>query len=108
MTPFSDFVDSPTEEFLDNCTKEQLFEIGKQYGFELDGSKENVKAILVANLFEKGILQRPPVERDASKPVALPPGVTYEQHRELLLLLLQFEHEKFLLKAHLEAHLVGD
>ncbi|XP_023191398.1 uncharacterized protein LOC111608951 [Xiphophorus maculatus] len=102
MTSLSEFFDSPSEEFLEGCSKEQLFEIGKHYGVEIDGrrSKENVKSILVANLVEKDILHSS-VGEITAKPTVLPPGLTFEQHRELLL--LQFEHDKFKMKVQLEA-----
>lgn len=103
MTSLSGFFDSPSEEFLEDCSKEQLFEIGKHYGVEIDGwrSKENVKSILVANLVEKDVLHRSVGETTSSKSAVLPPGLTFEQHRELLF--LQFEHDKFKMKAQLEA-----
>ncbi|PWA27009.1 hypothetical protein CCH79_00020485 [Gambusia affinis] len=48
------------EEFLDDCMKEPLFEMGKHYGVEIDDcrSKENVKAILVANLYGRGMVKQ--------------------------------------------------
>lgn len=53
MTSLSELFDSPSEEFLNDCTKEPLFEMGQHYGVEIDDcrSKENVKSILVANLY---------------------------------------------------------
>lgn len=41
-----------------------------------------------------------PISESSAPPITLPPGLTYEQHKELLL--LQFEHENFR-KAHLKA-----
>lgn len=78
-----------------------MVEIGKQYEIDIDArsGKENVKAILITNLVEKGVLIiKPPVSLPGVVP--LPPELTFEQHKELLL--LQIEHDKFKIKAELE------
>lgn len=91
----SDFFESPSAEFLDHCTKEQLLEIGKHYEIEIDKQrlKENIKAILLTNLVEKGVLvDSPPVI--VSTATSLPPGLTFEQQKELLMLQIEIERTK--------------
>ncbi|XP_041849949.1 uncharacterized protein LOC121645524 [Melanotaenia boesemani] len=106
MVTVSEFFRSPSLEFLEECTKDQLLEIGRYYGVEIDSKrlKENFKAILIANLTEKGVfLAKPPSDSLPGAAsltpgaVSLPPGLTFEQQRELLR--LQFEIERVKLES---------
>ncbi|XP_041867352.1 uncharacterized protein LOC121656366 [Melanotaenia boesemani] len=99
MVTVSEFFRSPSLEFLEECTKDQLLEIGRYYGVEIDSKrlKENFKAILIANLTEKGVSLAKPPSDSLPGAASLPPGLTFEQQKELLR--LQFEIERVKLES---------
>lgn len=103
MASVEDFLRAPSEELLERCSRQQLVKIADH--FEIDGSdkrmKENIKAIVRANLLDTGVIR--PVFNVVGYgldvlewPSASEAGLTFEQRRGLLL--LQTEREKLALE----------
>lgn len=103
MASVEDFLRAPSEELLERCSRQQLVKIDDH--FEIDGSdkrmKENIKAIVRANLLDTGVIR--PVFNVVGygldvleAPSASEAGLTFEQRRGLLL--LQTEREKLALE----------
>ena len=100
MAGVEDFVSAPSAEFVEQCTKEQLLKLAEHYNmYVLDKRlKENVKAIVMANLYDLGLKKSMTVpldERTAAVSVdAQDAGsnLTFEQQKELLT--LKFQSEK--------------
>lgn len=87
-----DFVESPCEYGLDLCTKKQLIAIAVHYQIDIGDTtkvKDIVKSNLKSKLFESEVLK--PVAQPMGVALPLMPnatGLSYKQHRELLLLRL--------------------
>lgn len=98
MPTVEDFAASPSYEALDQCSKDQLLKIAEHYKLQITSSfsKDKVKAILKSNLIESGFLLEK--ETPISSPFSVPmEGLSFEQRKELLM--LQMEHEKFIVNA---------
>ena len=97
MAAVSDFFDRPSEDFLDQCLREHLVKIAEHYEIVVGDKrlKENVKAILKANLFEMNILKPKPatVSVDGALGVQAPLALNFEQQKEMLQLRMQLEME---------------
>ena len=102
MAGVEDFVRAPSEEFVEQCTKEQLLKLAEVYGIYVSDKrlKDNVKAIVLANLYDQGVLacaSGPPAEGKAAGRVSAQvadSNVTFEQQKELLTLRFRLETEK--------------
>ena len=102
MAGVEDFVRAPSEEFVEQCTKEQLLKLAEVYGIYVSDKrlKDNVKAIVLANLYDQGVLacaSGPPAEGKAAGRVSAQvadSNLTFEQQKELLTLRFQLETEK--------------
>ena len=100
MASVEDFLRAPSEEWLERCSREQLVKIAEYYELDVGDKrmKENIKAIVKANLFETGVL-RPKLQvagarLDVSDALLSEVGLTFEQRRELLLLETERERAK--------------
>ena len=85
---------------MERCSREQLVTIAEYYELDVGDKrmKENIKAIVKANLFETGVL-RPKLQvsgagLDVSDALLSEVGLTFEQRRELLLLETERERAK--------------
>ena len=89
MASVEDFLRTPSEECLERCSREQLVEIAEYYELDVGDKrmKENIKAIVKANLFETGVLGPQLQVAGAGLDVLLREvGLAFGQRRELLLL----------------------
>ena len=59
MARVEDFVRAPSVEFVEQCTKEQLLKLAEHYTVYVSNKrlKENVKAFVIANLYDLGVLK---------------------------------------------------
>ncbi len=71
MAGVEDFVEAPSVEFVEQCTKEQLLKLAEHYDKYVSDRrlKENVKAIVLANLYDLGVLKSTTVP-----PAGVPPA----------------------------------
>ena len=100
MASVDEFVHSPSDHLLNQYTKDQLLKIADHYGIDIGDKrlKENIKAILKANLVEVGILKR-----EEFQPKVTNVALSFEQQKELLT--MQLEHEKLKQQKELEMQL---
>ncbi|XP_034062115.1 uncharacterized protein LOC117539871 [Gymnodraco acuticeps] len=99
MASLSAFVDAPSVSFLDGCQKAQLIEISEHYEIAVVGSKrkDDIKAVIVSSLFERGVLQKSESGVAGVGPVVVQTaGLTFEQQKELLA--MQFNQERLQLE----------
>ncbi len=104
MAGVEKFLRAPSDEFVEQCTKEQLLKIAELYDIYVSDKrlKENVKAIVRANLYEMGVLKSQtvsPVEGKAAEDVSAQDSCSnvsliFEQQKELLVLRFQLEKER--------------
>lgn len=93
---------APSAEFVEQCTKEQLLKLAEHYNVYVSDKrlKENVKAFVMANLYDLGVLKSMTVpldERTAAVSVGAQDAgsnLTFEQQNELLTLRFQLEKQK--------------
>lgn len=107
MAAVDAFVAAPSEGLLEGCTLDQLVTLADRYGVDLGGladrRKGTVKARVVSQLVEKGVL---PAKVEApgrlSPPPLVPVGpassLSFEQQRELLLLQIAHDEKKLQLE----------
>lgn len=100
MASVDEFFHSPSDHLLSQYTKDQLFKIADHYGIEIGDKrlKENIRAILKANLVEAGFLKR-----EEFQPKVTNVTLSFEQQKELLT--MQLEHEKLKQQKELEIQL---
>ncbi len=110
MANVANFVQSPSEELLHSCTREQLLKLVEHYEVDIGERqlKEDIKEALRVSLVDKGVLSATMIpsnmggESVAPGPVAL----TFEQQKELLLL-LQMERDKLEIEKQRLQHSLG-
>lgn len=100
---FEAFYDAPDAAALCSCTKEQLVEIARHYriSFEDDVLKDELKALVMLTLYERGVLPRGaggaaavPLDASSRSPVKTEGLLTFEQQERLLRLQLELENTK--------------
>lgn len=94
------FFQAPSDHLLTQYTKDQLLKIADHYGIEIGDKrlKENIRAILKANLVESGILKKEEFQAQGTNA-----ALNFEQQKELLT--MQLEYEKHKQQKELEAQL---
>lgn len=91
---------APSQELLERCSREQLVKIAEYYELDVGDArmKENIRAIVKANLFEAGVKRHKLLVAgaglDASDVPSNEADLTFEQRRELLLLETERESKK--------------
>lgn len=85
-----EFLHSPSDHLLSQCTKDQLLKIAEHYDIDISDKRlrDNIKAILRANLLDAGVFQKD----EGIQPSSVNAGLSFEQQKELLK--LKLEHDK--------------
>ena len=78
MASLDDFFHSPSDHLLNQYTKDQLLKVAEHYEIEISDKrlKENIRAILKANLVEAGVLMR-----EEFQPKVTNATLSFEQQR---------------------------
>ncbi|CAG5925684.1 unnamed protein product, partial [Menidia menidia] len=98
MAAVDEFLREPSEEGLERCTREQLLKIAEHFQLEVGDkrSKDNIRAIIKANLTDSGVLGPTKLQATSTwlDAAAVDTSLTFEQKRELLLLQASIEQKR--------------